>query len=635
MTASRLFDQGFQHHQAGRLGDAERLYREALAADGDHIHALHMLGVLAYQLGKSDIAIGLMGRSLAIDPKQPACHYNFGVALQALRREEEAIRAYGAAIRLAPNYAEAHSNLGTALQNLGRLDEAAREYAIAVRLKPDYPDAQNNFGSALARLGRQEEALAAYETAIRLKPDYAQAYANAGLALQSLGRFAEAADRYGAAARLKPNHAEAIAQQLYCLRQICDWRETGRLEQELLAQTDKYSPFMALIIDSSPAQQLAAARIWAEQHASIAPLPKAARPAGAKIRLGYLSVDFCHHAVAQLIVDLIERHDRERFDIIGYSYGPDDGSPLRQRLVEGFDRFVDIRPLSNLEAAQLIRRDGIDILIDLTGYTANARTEILAYRPAPVQVNFLGYPGTMGAGFIDWIIADPICIPPEDDAFFSEKIIRLDCYQPNDSRRQIAETPSRAACGLPEQGVVYCCFNNGFKITPTIFALWMRVLGNVPGSVLWLLDSNQAAKDNLRREASSAGIAAERLIFAPRLSLPEHLARHRLADLFLDTLPYNAHTTCSDALWMGLPVLTRKGRTFASRVAASLLTAVGLEEMAASSLADYEALASDPARFPAIRAKLTANLATAPLFDGARFARGIEIAYEQLLAAHG
>ncbi len=393
--------------------------------------------------------------------------------------------------------------------------------------------------------------------------------------------------------------------------------------------------FPLLSIDSTPAQQLAAAR---RQSATLAapPLPKHPRHRKAKIRLGYLSNDFRQHPTAHLISELIERHDRRRFEVIGYSCGPDDGSPERRRLAKGFDRFTDIRLASHADAAGIIHRDEIDILVDLNGYTRGARTRILAHRPAAVQVNFLGYPGTMGADFIDYIVADAIVIPPGEERFFSETVVRLaDSYQPNDRQRQIAgSTPSRGACGLPPQGFVFCCFNNGFKITAVLFALWMRLLAKVPGSVLWLLETNQAAKINLRREAAAAGIPAERLVFAPRQPLPEHLARHRLADLFLDTLPYTAHTTASDALWTGLPVLTCLGGTFAGRVAASLLTAVGLPDLITASLDEYEALAlalaSDPARLSILKQRVAANRDTTPLFDSERYTRALEQAYERM-----
>ena len=637
-----LFAEALRHHQSGRLGDAERLYREILAADEFHAGAWHFLSLITYQVGKTEDAADLIRKAIVIDGTDPAFSYNLGIMLQQLGRLEEAAGAYGSAVKLKADYTDAYNNLGNTLRALGRLDEAIGAYGKAIRSKPDHPEAHNNLGNALRDLGRLGEAVGAYGKAILLKPDYAKAQCNLGHVLQDLGRLMEAVYAYRKAIRVKPDHGEATSQLIVCQQHLCDWHEIEQLERNLRLQIslneEKISPFAALSIDSTPAEQLAAARNWsAQHHAAITPLPAARTVRGPKIRLGYLSADFRRHAVAQLVVELIERHDRHRFDIAGYSYGPDDDSPMRQRLMKAFDRFVDIRSVSDAEAAQLIARDGIDVLIDLTGYTRHARTRILAHRPAPAQVNFLGYPGTMGADFVDYIIADPICIPPQDDAYFSETVIRLaDCYQPNDTQRRIAkETPSRSASGLPEKAMVFCCFNNSFKITQAMFAIWMRVLGRNPGSVLWLLETGAEAKDNLRREAASAGIAPDRLVFALRLPLPDHLARHRLADLFLDTLPYNAHTTASDALWTGLPVLTCRGKTFAGRVAASLLTAVGMEELIAPTLADYEAmatsLANDSTKLAALRAKLEACRQTAPLFDTERFTRAIEAAYERMI----
>ncbi len=360
--------------------------------------------------------------------------------------------------------------------------------------------------------------------------------------------------------------------------------------------------------------------------------------AGDKIRLGYISSDFRDHPVAVLIVEMIERHDRSRFHVTGYSIGPDDNGALGQRLQAGFDKFVDLRSLSTRQAADRINQDGIDILIDLNGYTRFSRPEILAFKPAPIQVNFLGYPGTMGVDYMDYIIADDVCIPPEYDQFYTEKVVRLpDTYQPNDRKRAVSEhTPTRAQCGLPEEGFVFCSFNNSYKITPDFFALWMKLLAKVPGSVLWLLETNPVVGKNLRRVAAVWGIDPDRLVFAPRLPLAEHLARHRLADLFLDTLPYNAHTTTSDALWVGLPVLTCRGETFAGRVAASLLTAMQMPELIVDSIQDYEStalrLATDPALMSAIRSKLQGNLTTAPLFDTETYIKNFEAALLNMLS---
>ena len=338
------------------------------------------------------------------------------------------------------------------------------------------------------------------------------------------------------------------------------------------------------------------------------------------------------------MVELIERHHRDRFEVIGYGIGRDDGSAMRRRLLVGFDRFIDLNPLSWREAAGRIAADQVEVLVDLTGYTGQARTKILACRPAPIQVNFLGYPGTMGADFIDYLIADPVLVPPGDERFYAEAVVRLPhCYQPNDTGRPHAgPVPSRSECGLPEHGFVFCCFNNSYKITAPMFDIWIGLLVAVPDSVLWLLETNPAATRNLLAAAQARGIDPRRLVFAPRRPMAEHLARQSLADLFLDTQPYNAHTTASDALWVGLPVLTLPGRTFASRVAASLLTAIGMPELIAPTLADYQAmalhLATDPSDLAAIKAKLAANRTSAPLFDIASFARDIEAAYGRMSA---
>jgi predicted O-linked N-acetylglucosamine transferase (SPINDLY family) len=359
-----------------------------------------------------------------------------------------------------------------------------------------------------------------------------------------------------------------------------------------------------------------------------------------RITLGYFSADVREHPVARLIVELFEKHDRSRFSVLGYSYGPDDGSALRRRIVGAFDRFADVRDLSHGQIAQRIADDGVDILIDLTGYTQHARTQVLAMRPAPIQVNYLGYPGTMGAAFIDYILVDDFIAPSSRQPFFSEKLVQLPgSYQANDSRREIApNTPTRAQCGLPENGFVFCAFHNSYKIGPEMFDAWIRLLKEVPGSVLWLLEDNRFAPANLRREAQARGVAAERLVFAPRMPLSEHLARHRLADVYLDAYPVNAHTTTSDALWVGCPVLTRSGDTFISRVAGSLLTTIGLPDLVTTNLADYERqalrLARDADYLADVRARILANRDRCGMFDAAHFAVGIEKAYATMWEIH-
>jgi predicted O-linked N-acetylglucosamine transferase (SPINDLY family) len=453
----------------------------------------------------------------------------------------------------------------------------------------------------------------------------------------------EAIAAFEQAITLRPNYPEAFSQLLGSRQHACDWTDYVLHQERLLEivrQGGRFPPFILLSVASTAVDQLLCARQWAERISRQAhTFQHPPRPQQARIRLGYLSSDFREHATAHLMAELFEQHDRSCFELIGYSCGPNDGSAMRARLTRAFDRFVDLRPLSHTEAARVIHQDGIGILVDLKGYTQHARTEILAHRPAPIQVNYLGYPGTMGADFIDYLIADPFVAPMEQQAFYTEKLVHLpDCYQPNDTKRRIAEpTPSRAECGLPEQGFVFCCFNNSYKITPSFFEIWMRLLQAVPGSVLWLLEANGLAKKNLRQEAQARGVNPERLVFAPRKPLPEHLARHRQADLFLDTLPFNAHTTTSDALWAGLPVLTCVGKTFAGRVAGSLLQAIGLSDLITGSLSQYEALAlslaTQPQKLAEVRRKLEGNKSGMPLFDVVRFTRNIEASYTRMWKA--
>jgi predicted O-linked N-acetylglucosamine transferase (SPINDLY family) len=397
-------------------------------------------------------------------------------------------------------------------------------------------------------------------------------------------------------------------------------------------------PFPHTTISSSAEEQLQCARIWVAQDCPKAPaLWRGERYRHDKIRLAYVSADFHAHATAHLMAGVFEAHNRDRFEINAISLGPDDTGELRSRLLASFDRFIDVRQKTDQEAAAIIRQLETDIAVDLKGYTLNHRAEIFVHRPAPIQASYLGYPGTMGGDFIDYIIADKIVLPDEQRAYYTENIAYLpDTYQCNDSKRRIADTtPKRTDAGLPEQGFVFCCFNNNYKIMPEMFDIWMRLLCAIEGSVLWLLEDNPAAARGLRREAEARGLAPERLVFAPRMPSAEHLARHRLADLFLDTLPYGAHTTASDALWAGLPVLTCKGTTFAGRVASSLLSAAGMPETSVNSLADYEAealrLARDKPALAALKAKLARTRDTCPLFDTARFTRNLEAAFQTMV----
>jgi len=477
---------------------------------------------------------------------------------------------------------------------------------------------------------------------LALKPNYPEAFYNMGNAWRELGKLEGAVAAYQKALQLRPDYAEAFSQLAYHRWRTCDWTDYEASQNRLLdlvrSGAARVPPFYLLSTAATPADQLACARQW------LAPLlptagevfrhtPPKMRP---RIRLGYLSGDFHEHATADLTAELFERHDRSRFEVVAYSYGRDDGSPMRRRLECAFDRFVDLAPLSHRDAAARIHQDGIDILVDLKGYTHHARPQIMARRPAPVQVNYLGYPATTGADFIDYIIVDSFVVPVDHQPFFTERLVHLPgCYQANNTRRDISATaPSRVDCGLPRDAFVFCSFNNSYKITPAFFDIWMRLLNAVRGSVLWLLAPNDLVSRNLRREAERRGVDPDRLVFAAIVPRPEHLARHRHADLFLDALPCNAHTTASDALWAGLPVLTCAGTTFASRVAGSLLTALGLPELIATSPSDYERmareLASQRQRLMTMRDALARHRDAGMLFDCARFTHQIEAAYSRM-----
>jgi len=600
--------QAVQAFQAGRLPEAAELCQRALQADPRQPRAWHLLGVVAHLSGHSRKAAELIRQAIALDQDFAVAHNDLGNLLMAEGRLREAASCYRRAVQSSPGLAEAHNNLGNACQMEGALEEAVAGYRQAIALRPDYPEAHRNLASALRRSGRPRESLAALETAVALAPEF----------------------------------TEALALLAHEKRDACAWdgldRLTARLVEAVESGSAAVNPFIFLCLETSQAQQFRCATNWSKHHLPVPPAsPKPApRPRGERLTLGYLSADFQDHATAHLISEVMELHDRSRFRVIGYSYGPDDGSAARRRLAGAFDRFVDLEAASFAESAGRIREDRVDILVDLKGYTSGARPQILALRPAPVQVNYMGYPGTMGTSAVDFILVDSSVVPPDRQPFFSEKLVHLpDCYLATDRTRPIApRVPSRAECGLPEPGFVFCCFNSLHKITPAIFDIWMRLLGAVEGSVLWLLESNPLAPGNLRREAEARGIGAGRLVFAPAVPNPDHLARFAVADLFLDTLPYNAHTVAVDALWGGCPLVSCAGDAFPARVAASVLRAAGLPELVTGSPAEYEALALRLGRHPehcrSVRGRLRESRPACALFDTPRFTRHLEAAYDAM-----
>ena len=672
MSVQNDFSLATKHHQAGRLKEAEALYREVLKTEPKHYAAIANLGVIAAQVKKYDAAELMMRRSLRIKPQQPntlyqlgnvmiglrkptaaiACFnealkmkprypeamFNMGLELMKLGRTEQAIKAYEATIKMAPKFAPAYNAMGSALEKQGRVTGAINCFKKAIELQPKLSMAYNNLGNALMNTGRAQAALSYYRKSLELNPTGLETRFNMAGALSELGKLQEAIDTYRPVVEKRPQMAEARFSFTRALQNACDWQDPHASADDfrsyLRASSGRVDPFFMLSQNSTLEEQLFCARGFAGRSAIAKSrvFEHTTERKEGKIRIGYISGNFHSHPNSYLSVGLFERHDRERFELFGYSYGHDDGSAIRKRVAASFDHFSDIRTLTHEQAARKIREDGIDILIDRQGYTTRHRMGILAFKPTPIQVNYLGYPGTMGADYLDYVIADPVVAPMGEQEFYVEKLVHMPhCYQSTDDRQDVAETPTRESCGLPEDAFVFCCFNNTNKIRPDFFDIWMRLLDKVPGSVLWLLNKNKLVEGNLRREAKNRGIDPARLIFAPSMPHADHLARQKLADLFLDTLSYNAHTTASDALWAGLPLVTCTGDTFAGRVAASILKAVGMDELITDSRKEYEALALElaqkPKKLAAIKKKLEKNKAGSPLFDTTLYARHIEAAY--------
>jgi predicted O-linked N-acetylglucosamine transferase (SPINDLY family) len=559
-------------------------------------------------------------------------------------RHEEALAAYDKALSLKPDLAEAWLGRGNACRVLCHHDDAVAAYERALSIKSDLAQAWLGRGDTLLDQSRYNEALACFDRALLLEPQSAEAWFGRGDIFTVMNRHEDAFAAYDMALSLNPDLAMAEGARFHAKMRCCNWSDY-RVEYERLVASVRYGklaaqPFHLLAVDCSAEDLLRCAKVFVEKLHPPIISPERVSGDGRKIRLAYLSSDLREHATSHLAAGLFEAHDRSRFDVIALSSGPDDRSQMRKRLEKSFTDFIDVSALTDDQAAAEIARLGIDILVDLNGFTRAGRTSVLRHRPAPIQVNYLGYPGTMASSYIDYIIADRIVIPEETKQCYTEKIVWLPhSYQVNDRKRAISDTtPSRGDSGLPSDAFVFCSFNNNYKITPDIFDSWMLILARCPGSVLWLLKSSDIAAKSLRTEARKRGMDPARLVFAEGVPPADHLARHRLADLFIDTVPCNAHTTASDALWAGLPVLTRIGQTFAARVAASLLHAVGLPDLITHSQEEYETLAlelaSDRQRLLSVKQKLADNLLTKPLFDTALFTRHIEAAYAEMFRRH-
>jgi predicted O-linked N-acetylglucosamine transferase (SPINDLY family) len=562
-----------------------------------------------------------------------------------LHRPAEALSSIEQAIALDPGNPELIIRRADLLTMLKRHAEAVPAYDAALARNPNDSDGWNRRGIALVETGRKPEALESFEKAVRIDPSNLEARNNRANILFELKLFAEAAREYEQVVRAAPETPYADGFLIQSRLRICDWRSLAadreRLSVAIRNNRRIIDPQGYLAICADPEDQLRCARLYIKDEAApSSPPQRRAREANSRLRIAYISADFRPHPVAFLIAGVFEHHDRHQFELTGIALGRAVQSKIRERIAGAFDHFVDASNQTDQEIAARLAQMHIDIAVDLTGFTDGCRPGILLRRPASIQVNFLGFPGTMGSPHIDYIIADRFLIPEHDQRFYSERVVYLPhSYQANDNRREVADRVfTRRDAGLADNAFVFCCFNNNYKITPEIFDVWMRLLQNTPDAMLWLLQDNEDAAVNLRREAASRQVAPERLIFAPRIAPAEHMARQHLADLFLDTSPYSAHTTCSDALFVGLPVVSFYGPTFPARVAVSLLHAAGVGELAADSLESYYTralhLAKHRDELKGLRAKLIANRSRCPLFDTARFTRDLESAYRQMMAFH-
>lgn len=594
--------------------------------------------------GRAEDAAQLFESVLALDPLNAAALYSLGVIALQKPDTERAFRYAERGVAAGIAFAPLHFLHGTCLQKLGRNEAALASFETAIRLKPDFIEPLVNSGVLLRSMFRHKDALDRFQQVLALDANHVIALANGGVLLTEFKQSAAAISMFERLLAINPGYDYALGLLFYERAHLCDWAGfdalRARITEGVLAGKRVIKSLAFMSVSDQASEHLVAARTFASGYCPKQPLSLwNGEPYGhSKIRVAYVSPDLREHPVGHLMAGIFEAHDKSRFETIAISLGSDDQSRLRARMLKSFDRFIDARDLGSEQIARLMRELEVDIAVDLGGYTSDTRTEIFAWRPAPVQVNFLGYPGTMGVDYFDYIVADRHVIPPAQQHHYAEQVAYLPhTYLPTDAGVCISpRTPTRAECGLPETGTVFCSFSHDYKISPPMFGAWMRILGRVPGSVLWLMSRSEATRENLRREAAAAGINPARLVFAERVPrVEDHMARYRQADLFLDTHPYNAHTTAADALMAGLPVLTCSGQSFPSRVAGSLLHAIGMPELITESLAAYEslavALAEDPARLADMKARIAMNRSTHALFDTPRFCRDLEAVFESMV----
>jgi protein O-GlcNAc transferase len=636
-SVDALVNLGRAQFETGNRNEAELSYQRALAIDPNFVLALSNYSIVLRRGGRPEEALAVCDKALGSQPNNIQVLNNRANALFDLKRYEEALGGYDRALSFAPGLAQAWLGRANVCHQLRRFGDARAAIDKAIALNSRASEAWLGLGNIMSAQRGYDGALSGYDRALALDPQLADAWIGRASVLSAQKRYPEEIASYEKLLAIRPNADYALGSRLLAKMQLCDWTDWRVDCERVIAGVRQSSrveaPSVLLAVPATESDQDRCARAFTSANfPAKSPLRQGGGHHGGKINVAYVSSDFREHPVSYLLAGLIERHDRSRFATIAISLGPDDDSEMRRRLKATFDQFIDVDKQSDFEAATLLRALDVDIAVDLMGHTREARPGIMAWRPAPVQVGYLGYPGTTGADYIDYILADRRVIPVEQRSCYSEHVVYLpDSYQPNDWRPIADRTPLRREAGLPDEGFVFCSFNQSFKITPDVFDVWMRLLSRIEGSVLWLQAGHPAAMANLRSEAARRGVKSERIVFAPRLARNEdHLARHRLADLFLDTLPYNAHTSASDALWAGVPVVTCLGETFAGRVAGSLLHAVGLPNLVTHSLAEYEALAhrlaAEQDLLGAARTRLAQREALA-LFDADRFRRHVEAAY--------
>ena len=621
---------------------AESVLHQALQINPKNSKAYELLAIINEQKGNPDLVYKFLIRASQEEDCSAAVLYELGTIHLESGRPGHARTCFISSLEKSSNFFEALHDLGTAQAQLGNLDEALISYTKALAIQKDFPQLFFNLGRLYDELKRPDLALENYNEAIRLQPNFADAWCNKGTTLCDIKKFDEALVCFENSLSLDPNISFVLGDIAHIKMRFCEWTEIEKLKIKIQGNINSgnkvISPFPLLSLIDNPSKHKKCAEIYTQSkfplNPSLGEIPKRLRQE--KIRIGYFSSDFRNHAVSFLTAELFELHDKNMFEIFAFSFGADDKSPIRLRLQEAFTQFIDVSYLSDMEVAHLSREMSIDIAVDLGGYTASCRTGIFAYRAAPIQVSYIGYLGTMGSEYIDYLVADKTVIPPDSKQYYTEKIAYLPNYQVNDSRRKIADRVfTRVELGLPEGGFIFTCFNNNYKILPDTFDSWMKILKSTKESVLFLYAENEWAQSNLIKEAEARGVNRQRLVFGKRLDPDEYLARYQVCDLFLDTAPYNAGTTASDALWAGLPVLTLTGKSFASRVAASLLNNIELPELITTTKAAYEALAielaTNPQKLAGIKKRLAENRLKTPLFNSLLFSKHIEAAYLKIM----